>query len=582
MRVAGAVPSGARVDVYWPTLVREENRHYQAGLMDAPDLWLWDIVASPNAKSYGFTLQGLAAAAPGAHVRALLQGASDFAAAPDHHVEVLVNGALLGDARWDGKAARTIEGDLPAGVLVDGANTLTVRNVGDTGASSSMVFLNRFEVRYPRPPVAEGGALHGAFEQSGQVEIGGLGAGARVVDVTGTPVWRLGAVAGSSGLRFRVERGRSYLATSALKTPVVKRLSPRLSSSSNGADWVVVGPREMLPAAAPLEALRRQQGLRTKLVALEDVFAEFGHGERSAAAIRRFVEQAYQTWRAPSPRYLVLLGDASYDPKDFLRTGVRDHVPTPLLATSFVWTASDPVLASVNGEDLLPDLAVGRLPAASVAEAERLVGKVVAFETAGLDLSGRAVLVSDNPDAGGDFEADLDQAAATVLSGREVRKVYLSSVGAGGMRPEIAAALDGGPGILSYAGHGGSTVWASENVWNNLDLAGLSGQAKQPLVITLNCLNGFFHLPSLDSLGEAFLKADGKGAIAVIAPSGFSLNAGARAYHLALLGEVESGRHARLGDALLAAQAAYIDGGNAPEAVAIYHLFGDPALGLRP
>jgi hypothetical protein len=46
--------------------------------------------------------------------------------------------------------------------------------------------------------------------------------------------------------------------------------------------------------------------------------------------------------------------------------------------------------------------------------------------------------------------------------------------------------------------------------------------------------------------------------------------------------EITSGRHARLGDALLAAQAAYTDSGQMPELLAIYHLLGDPATRIAP
>jgi hypothetical protein len=58
------------------------------------------------------------------------------------------------------------------------------------------------------------------------------------------------------------------------------------------------------------------------------------------------------------------------------------------------------------------------------------VGKIVAFETAGRDLSGPAVIVADNPDQAGDFEANAREIAATDLAGREVQTVFLSEKGA--------------------------------------------------------------------------------------------------------------------------------------------------------
>jgi hypothetical protein len=94
----------------------------------------------------------------------------------------------------------------------------------------------------------------------------------------------------------------------------------------------------------------------------------------------------------------------------------------------------------------------------------------------------------------------------------------------------------------------------------------------------MNCLNGFFHFPPMNSLAEEFVKAEGKGAIAAFAPSGLSVDEAAHLYHKAVLQEILSGNHARLGDAILAAQRDYANSGAFPELLQIYHLFGDPAL----
>jgi hypothetical protein len=121
-------------------------------------------------------------------------------------------------------------------------------------------------------------------------------------------------------------------------------------------------------------------------------------------------------------------------------------------------------------------------------------------------------------------------------------------------------------------------VWASENVWNSWDAASLRAQSQQPLLLTLNCLNGYFVAPAYDSLAESLLKAEGRGAIAAFSPSGLSLDGAAHEYHRALMAELVGGRHERLGDALVAAQQAYVRSGLMPELVSIYHLLGDPAM----
>src|SRR5262249_13349384 len=72
-----------------------------------------------------------------------------------------------------------------------------------------------------------------------------------------------------------------------------------------------------------------------------------------------------------------------------------------------------------------------------------------------------------------------------------------------------------------------------------------------------------------------------RGAVAAFSPSGLSVDEPAHVYHTALLKEIVSGEHDRLGDAVLAAQRDYADSGAAPELLSVYNLFGDPAMRIR-
>jgi hypothetical protein len=348
----------------------------------------------------------------------------------------------------------------------------------------------------------------------------------------------------------------------------------------NQADYVLIAPEAFLEAAQPLLERRQDQGLRTKAVSFEEVVSVFGHGQPSAQAIRDFLAYAYHSWKAPSLQYVLLLGDSSYDPRNF--TGLDRGAPLPALwvKTSYLWTSSDPTLGAVNGEDLLPDVAIGRLPARTLAEAHSLVEKVLVWEDAAQDLSGTAVLIADNPDKAGDFEADVLDIRQSFLGNRPTKTLFLRELGRGGTRGEILASLDQGASLMSYVGHGGPAVWASENVLNSWDTEGLLAQSRQPLMLTFNCLNGYFVAPNYDALSEAFLKVEGRGTIGAFSPSGMSLDGPAHRFHRALMAEITSGGHERLGDAVLAAQAAYAEEGVMPELLAVYHLLADPGLRL--
>jgi hypothetical protein len=235
----------------------------------------------------------------------------------------------------------------------------------------------------------------------------------------------------------------------------------------------------------------------------------------------------------------------------------------------------------VNGEDLVPDLAIGRLPAADAAELAGMVEKILAHERGAEPVAGPLVLVTDNADSGGDFDRDADDLARSVLASTPLRRISLESLGLSETRRAILDAFAESPSIVSYVGHGGIHLWASENLFDSSSVPSLAPSKGKPIVLTLDCLNGYFHFPYFDSLGEELLKPSDRGAVAVLAPSGLSLNEPAHELHKALLEEMGSGAHRRLGDALLSAGERFLARSSYAELLAIYHLFGDPALTLR-
>ena len=253
-------------------------------------------------------------------------------------------------------------------------------------------------------------------------------------------------------------------------------------------------------------------------VSLEAVVDEFGYGEAGPHAVRDFLAFAFHRWQPPSPRYVLLLGDASYDPKGRLAgTSRPDLIPSPFTKSTFLWTPADPLYAAVNGTDSLPDIAIGRINAATLAEAQAAVQKILDFENAGLTLSGKATLVADNPDQAGDFEANQDE-IATLLPSRPVEKLFLTQLGAAATKAAVRSAFDTGVSLMSYVGHGSSGLWATEGILRSPDVAAFAPQPQQPLVLTMTCSNGYFVSPYNNSLSERLVLADGKGAIAVLLP----------------------------------------------------------------
>lgn len=96
----------------------------------------------------------------------------------------------------------------------------------------------------------------------------------------------------------------------------------------------MVAPQDFLPAAEPLVRRRASQGLRARAVSFEEITSTFGFGQPSAEAIREFLRYAYHAWARPSPRYVLLLGDSSYDPRNFTGAALAAPLPAAWVATS--------------------------------------------------------------------------------------------------------------------------------------------------------------------------------------------------------------------------------------------------------
>src|SRR5262249_48389391 len=163
----------------------------------------------------------------------------------DHHVRVLVNGVAVGEVRFDGKEPNAFTAELPAGVLKEADNTLTLDNVGDTGVYS-MVFLDRFEVSYAQAATLRAGRFEGTWADSGAASISG-GVPAAALDVTDPlrPAWLASYQVDPNALRLEVTAGHRYLVaspTGLFQPRVAPALQSSLRDATNQADYILVAP----------------------------------------------------------------------------------------------------------------------------------------------------------------------------------------------------------------------------------------------------------------------------------------------------------------------------------------------------
>jgi hypothetical protein len=507
-----------------------------------------------------------------ARLEITLQGASDG----PHRVRVSLNGQELGEVDFAGQQNRAARFEMPQSVLQEGDNQLSWQALG---GAADVSLLDTARLTYARRYEATEGRLLLSTGARRHLRVSGFTTpNVRVFDVTEPRrVFQLAArvEADASGYTASLNShlvNRLLLAVEDSRAHAPSRIVADEPSSwrdtNNAADFVILAPAAFRAAAEPLADARRAQGLLTVVVGLEDVYDEFSAGDADVNALRAFLRHAQTHWQR-GPRYLLLLGDASLDPRNYLGLGARDYLPTGYVGTVFMETASDESLADLDG-DGVAEIALGRLPASSPAQAQLQINKTLIYAP---PASGRAVLVSDRPD-GYDF-ASLNQTVRQQLpAGTPVTEIVRADDNA--TRQAVIAAFNQGPALVNYVGHGSVEVWTGAPIFNSADALALVNGPRLPLVVAMTCLNGYFQDLHTTSLAESLLNTPHGGAVAVWASSALTpADAQAPANRMFARSLYRDG--ARLGDAARAAKAA----APATDVRRTWILFGDPTLTAR-
>ncbi len=454
------------------------------------------------------------------------------------------------------------------------------------------------------------GALFAGVSGSWRYQLGGAAANQPLYDVSDPqqPV----RLTGLSGSIF--EDGptpRRYLLAGPATTfnPVVQAFQP--APLPQPAAALYIAPAELHTSLAPLIAHRRAQGHTVAVVDPQALYDRWSHGQMAPEAIRNFLRWARATWPTP-PQSVTLVGDGTYDPRDYLGRGSPTLIP-PYLADVDRWlgeTACETCYAQLDGDhpldDSLPDLAIGRLPVKSAGELAALVTKLIRYETAagGLDWRSRAVLLADNPDSGGDFAVLAEAAAPLLPPGMAVERVYFNPTplaaapvigepDAARARNRTLNALNAGAGLVIYSGHSSHWQWATTDparadgyLLGLYDPDGLNNSERLPIVLAMSCLSSGFHQAAFSGTTvdeRLVLHADG-GAAAVWGSTGLGVAYGHEALQRGFLNALSAAQpgRANLGELTGASlRELFTNGGCCQDALRTFALLGDPLTPVR-
>ncbi len=327
---------------------------------------------------------------------------------------------------------------------------------------------------------------------------------------------------------------------------------------SASADYVVITHDGFEPQAQALAAHRSQvlpgvASPTSSVIRISDIYAWYSGGRVDPTAIRNFLYDVSVNGRWPLvPSYVCLLGDASYDFRN--QFGFAPAGTTPALVPTYVhgytsgqflsddWLGdmdlgpSDPPPSdTTTGAEYhdMPDFVMGRLPAATAAEATLMVeDKVIPYDGAQFgEWRNRTLMVADDQFQGAKIDIlwgiHMDQTERLVNEHTapiiDVSKVYLkryeAEAGANkvGANRDILRILNEGALLWNYVGHGNPFQMSDESAFRVGDVSSLTHMDRLTLVVAASCDLGKFDDPTKLGLAEALVKSPVGGAIATIA-----------------------------------------------------------------
>lgn len=383
------------------------------------------------------------------------------------------------------------------------------------------------------------------------------------------------------------------------------------------ADMVIIIPtsQKLLAQAQRLKTFHEaHDSLSVRIVPADELYNEFSSGTPDANAYRRYLKMMYDraTGEADMPKFLLLFGDCVWDNR-MLTTDTRSLSPDDYLLCFESENSFNEVSCYVDdgffcllddGEGTNPqrtdklDMAVGRFPVTTEADAKVMVDKTIAYATNQNAGSWENTIMFMGDDGNGNLHMrDVNDAAEDVANrypGYLVKKVMWASykreqTSTGNRYPGASEAIRRqqrqGALIMDYGGHGSENQISHEAVLMISDFASFSNQ-NLPLWITASCDIMPFD-GTMPTIGETAVLNPNGGAVAFYGTTRTVYANLNKILNMAFLRRVlsldDDGRPMTLGRAQMLAKNDMLTqtGGDRTTNKLQYSLLGDPALALN-
>ncbi len=522
-------------------------------------------------------------------------GGLDYAGStPDHLAVFKLNGTVLGQAQFDGFAARTQRFKLPQGSLLSGANTFTVELPNSTGYAADIVNVESVSVGYTRKLSPQADRLSVVLPETpiaALIRGGGadqLNASTFVVTgLSGAPMVAVLERAGAQSLlktdavsagSLRIElaaQAGDRLSLMPIENGVLPTAAIALTDPIAGtkASYLIISHPSFIANLSPLVLAKQSQGFSVKVVDVEAIYRYYSAGVVDPAAIQLAIRRAQQQL---GTTHVLLVGGDTYDYQNVLGINSVSFIPTnyrrsgPIIA----FMPSDAVYADTDGNGV-PNVAIGRWPVRTLAELNALLGKSLSYQN-----THKALFISDRSLNGTSYASQAAPLANLLGQNWTTGQLSLDSYASGQAataRADIVSNLEGGTSLLSYYGHSAPASWSREGlVTANQVSGGLFNTVNQPFAtVQLGCWGTYFVEPTSTTVAHQMLLMP-KGAAAVLGSTSLTESSSDIALANNLLPRLNSNS---LGDALLQAQQAVANElPGAKDVILGGALLGDPAL----
>lgn len=321
---------------------------------------------------------------------------------------------------------------------------------------------------------------------------------------------------------------------------LIEKVANQNLHSLNPSTLIIVTHPLFIDEANRLADFHKQHNnITVKVITTTQVYNEFASGKPDLTAIRDFMKMLYDKGYpgGNAPKYLLLFGDGSYDPKNRI-PGNNNMIPTYESAesmnmiSSYVTEDYYGIMGDNEGQGSngTIDIGIGRFPVTTLDQAKAMVDKIIHYSTYSdtilSDWRNTMTFVAD--DENSDLHMQQAEQLTKIVADKypvfNVNKIYLDaypliSTPAGDRFPDVNTAINkavaAGSLIINYTGHGGEDGWAGEKVLTVGDIESWKNADKLPVFITATCEFSRFDNPARFSAGEMVIDHAESGAIAL-------------------------------------------------------------------